>query len=283
MKYHNVQTRIRLNGFERPWADEQIGTWILFPLVIGHYCLFLQPLLWSKLSINVPILTVFGLATITSGFGVYSVCTLNPSDRHLLDDAENNKDLLDIKQSLLVYCYICDKTVFKSSKHCKFCNKCVETFDHHCKWLNTCVGRANYRYFLLIVVGITIMTSLSIALSLAYVIESFAFTNEMKVRITGSYIPMNILGVQIVSVISTVIFSPIVCLVLQLAGFHIRLLLNNMTTYEFIVNESKKRKLVREKKKVGKRKKSENEDKDIPTSNELVGNKDEVDTESMEL
>jgi palmitoyltransferase len=207
------------------------------------------------------------------------VCTINPCDRHLSDGAESNKDLLDTKQSLLVYCYICDKTVFKSSKHCKFCNKCVENFDHHCKWLNTCVGRANYRYFLLIVVGITIMTTLSIAISLTYVIESFAFTNEMKERISDSYIPMNILGVQIISVTSTVIFSPIVCLVLQLAGFHVRLLMNNMTTYEFIVNESKKRKLVREKKKNVEKKRAGRKE-DSQTSNELVvGNKDEVDTE----
>jgi len=65
------------------------------------------------------------------------------------------------------YCYKCLSDVDKRSLHCMFCHKCVLRFDHHCKWLNTCVGKANYPYFLLSVAGITVLTSISLALTIA--------------------------------------------------------------------------------------------------------------------
>ena len=43
--------------------------------------------------------------------------------------------------------------------HCEDCGVCVEKFDHHCPWIGTCVGKRNYKYFLIFV---TILTLISV-------------------------------------------------------------------------------------------------------------------------
>ena len=56
-------------------------------------------------------------------------------------------------------------------RHCRFCDKCAKGFDHHCKWLNTYIGSRNYKYFSGVVVSVSVQTTLSLALSLAFVPE----------------------------------------------------------------------------------------------------------------
>lgn len=43
------------------------------------------------------------------------------------------------------------------SKHCSFCRACVSRHDHHCVWLMNCVGVHNYRYFLSLLLALTVM------------------------------------------------------------------------------------------------------------------------------
>jgi len=44
------------------------------------------------------------------------------------------------------------------------------------------VGKKNYNYFLTAVFSIAFMISLSLALSIAYLVESFAYKERMKTR-----------------------------------------------------------------------------------------------------
>lgn len=241
---------MRTNGFEHPWADEQIMTWVMFPAVVAHYVLFLQPLLWKGQGADITLPIIFGLSIVTVSFGVYKTCSINPCDTNLLSVDDPRRQCIKAvpqDESENIYCYVCEKAVNKTSKHCKFCRKCITAFDHHCKWLNTCIGEANYRYFLAAVFGITVTTTVSLALSMAYVIESWAYSDRIECRGEESYMAITLLGTRVVAIISTVFLLPLVAMVYQLAGFHIMLVSKDLTTYEYIIQENKKQKARREK------------------------------------
>ncbi|ETN39497.1 uncharacterized protein HMPREF1541_05723 [Cyphellophora europaea CBS 101466] len=53
------------------------------------------------------------------------------------------------------FCSTCRAPKPPRSKHCSLCKACIQKQDHHCIWVNNCVGRANYAYFLLLLLAIT--------------------------------------------------------------------------------------------------------------------------------
>ena len=226
-------------------------TWVLFPTVMVHFFCFLMPLLWTDMGSQVSIPLLFILSAVLTSFGVYATCSINPCDVNLLSiDSPRRKGANGTERTLSngdsIYCYVCEKSVHKSSKHCKFCQKCVTAFDHHCKWLNTCIGQANYRFFLLAVAGITVITSISLALSIAYVVESFSTGDAIEERGQKAYIAISLLSIKIVSIISVVTLLPLVAMVYQLAGFHVMLIAKGLTTYDYIVQENKRQKALRD-------------------------------------
>lgn len=160
----------------------------------------------------------------------YLCCYTDPSD-----DALKDLSLGSPWTANSVYCYICEVNVNKCSKHCRYCDKCVEGLDHHCKWLNTCVGTKNYKFFLAVLAGVTLTTTISVTLTIAYLVEIFAYAANFDERIArlngGSREPDALkyqaaipsAGVKGVLIASTAILFPLVTLVYQLVGFHIML------------------------------------------------------------
>lgn len=224
----------RINGLEMPWHPLQIVTWFLYPLIIIHYFWFLMPLLWQNTAVVVVVTIIFGLATIIAFFSGYKVCHIDPIDPLIL-----NKDS-NITDDDRINCYLCKVHVHSSSKHCRFCNKCVYRFDHHCKWLNTCVGGNNYRYFLGILASVGTQVSTSFLLSIAYLVEIYAYPNKHTYRADNPYLlGLSEDGVKGVLIGSIIALTPLLALLYQLIGFHIVLVSKGITTYDFIVEQQK--------------------------------------------
>ena len=243
----NAQVR-RSHGFERPYSGEQVATWVLFPLVIVQFFVLLMPQLRNEGDLFVALPIFFGVVAALACVGVYKTCSIDACDPNLLlnEHEASSHAARDEEQGCededhYRHCYKCQRDVHKKSLHCMFCHKCVYQFDHHCKWLNTCVGHANYPYFLLTVFSITAMTSLSLALTVRSVVLSTDEANMNGVLLLNTYVPLDAQSVQTACGISLVVLVPLVIMVWQLAIFHSMLLVKGITTYEYIVGNSKRK------------------------------------------
>jgi hypothetical protein len=242
---HSTHIR-RLNGLQSPYHPLQLITWALFPLLLLHFYTFLIPILWK--GSYIPLIVIYAVLSLVTAYAAYATCSIDPADDSVCELSTGSLPRIrtgnPTSAENQIYCHLCETRVHSSSKHCTHCRKCIVRFDHHCKWLNTCIGAKNYGYFLLVLTSIGVLTSISLALSISFLIESFADLNGIEARIRhgerrNDYV-LTTIGVQTVSVISTALLLPLVLLVYQLAGFHAMLLYRGLTTYDFIVAEQKK-------------------------------------------
>ncbi|XP_049917301.1 palmitoyltransferase ZDHHC1 isoform X2 [Epinephelus moara] len=150
------------------------------------------------------------------------------------------------------HCYLCQVDVGPKSKHCSACNKCVSNFDHHCRWLNNCVGSRNYKLFLHSVVSALLGVCLVLVVA-SYVFIEF-FLDPSKLRTDKHFLVRNETGVWFVflpvaplrsaaavipalaavtialGLLSSVLLCHLLC-------FHIYLMWNRLSTYEYIVRQ----------------------------------------------
>lgn len=241
---------IRKNGLQWPPHKLQVATWVLFPLLVTHYYGFLRPLIYLPDSLGIAITALFTVSCVLAVVYGYITCAVDPADDSLLcedgsyktNSNASNTDSNSKPGETSIYCYLCESNVDKSAKHCRYCQKCVTRFDHHCKWLNTCVGAKNYKYFLVSIFSVTCFTSISLGLSMGYMIEAFGFTDQIMDRLedAGEHHAISVNLLKGVAMLSAIVLLPLVGLVYQLVGFHIMLIYKNITTYEFIVLEQKR-------------------------------------------
>lgn len=107
-----------------------MATWALYPLLILHFCLFLRPLLWDTLYIQVVVIVTFSLTAIVAAVAAYLTCVTDACDaavRQKKANGENRAISPAVSQAGTIYCYLCETDVHSSSKHCRYCNKCVGT------------------------------------------------------------------------------------------------------------------------------------------------------------
>ncbi|KAL1007728.1 hypothetical protein UPYG_G00090800 [Umbra pygmaea] len=150
------------------------------------------------------------------------------------------------------HCYLCQVDVGPKSKHCSACNKCVVSFDHHCRWLNNCVGSRNYWLFLNSVISALLGISLVVVIASYVFIEFFLDPSKLRtdkhfqanndsvvwfvflpvapVSTEGPAIPA-LAGVTIaLGLLSALLLGHLLC-------FHIYLMWNRLSTYEYIVKQ----------------------------------------------
>lgn len=150
------------------------------------------------------------------------------------------------------HCYLCQVDVGPKSKHCSACNKCVANFDHHCRWLNNCVGSRNYKLFLHSVISALLGVCLILVVA-SYVFVEF-FLDPTKLRTDKHFLVRNETGVwfvflpvaplrsaaPVIPVLAaiTIALGLLSCVLLcHLLCFHIYLMWNRLSTYEYIVRQ----------------------------------------------
>ncbi|GJJ12583.1 hypothetical protein Clacol_006826 [Clathrus columnatus] len=114
------------------------------------------------------------------------------------------------------------------ASHCKTCDNCVDGCDHHCQWVNNCVGRRNYTSFITFIVIANLTLALVIVTSALHL---FNITRQDHVSFGRAL--HTTAGSAVVFALGIVVIWPL----LSLLGYHIRLLLLNITTIEQLRNK----------------------------------------------
>ncbi|KAE9234341.1 hypothetical protein PF004_g9413 [Phytophthora fragariae] len=246
---------MRKNGWETPFHVLQLATWVVFPAVMALFFAFYTPILDKTPAIVLSVAYVAAcLVTVVS----VAVCTgTDPSDDCIMRPS-TMADARDSRPDNRVYCNVCMKYVNNQSRHCRLCDKCVDVFDHHCKWLNNCVGKKNYKFFLGSVVGASVFLAVQIAVGIYLVVE--LYTNEDDVRgnsatsygcstekddVTGLCVDgqyrVSLQTLRIIHIVLLAFLSPWLFMIGQLALFHFHLCMENITTYDYIVRQRKRK------------------------------------------
>ena len=135
------------------------------------------------------------------------------------------------------------------STHCGICDNCVIRFDHHCPWIGSCVGVRNYPYFFIYLCILNIMQIFTAVVSITDIIIKMVknFKDKDK-EINTNKLVQESFGQIIMSLYIFIYICITMIFTTGLLIFHIRIVLNNMTTKEelkkfFIGNPFRREKL----------------------------------------
>ncbi|XP_074513120.1 palmitoyltransferase ZDHHC1 [Sebastes fasciatus] len=245
----------RTNGWSWPPHPFQLLAWLL-------YVYFAV----TGFGVFVPLLPAHWIPAGYICTGVMFVCHLcvhvmavsvDPADRNVRTKSDRGPvPVFDRSKHAHViencHCYLCQVDVGPKSKHCSACNKCVSNFDHHCRWLNNCVGSRNYKLFLHSVVSALLGVCLVLVVA-SYVFIEF-FLDPSKLRTDKHFLVRNesgvwfvflpvapvpsaaavIPGLAAVTIGLGLLSSGLLC---HLLCFHIYLMWNRLSTFEYIVRQ----------------------------------------------
>ncbi|XP_010210437.1 PREDICTED: probable palmitoyltransferase ZDHHC1 [Tinamus guttatus] len=248
--------RARRNGWSWPPHPFQIIAWLLylFFALIGFGILVpLLPLHWLPAGYICP-----GVCFIYHLVVHLTAVSIDPADANVRKKnylgplaTFNRSQHAHVIENR--HCHVCDVDVSAKSKHCGTCNKCVCGFDHHCKWLNNCVGKRNYWLFLNSV--LSAILGLGLLLLVAFYVFVEFFINPMMLRsdqqfevlknhtdVWFVFLPAAPVETQAPAIlVSAGIFILLSLMTVFLLGhlltFHIYLMWNKLTTYEYILQQ----------------------------------------------
>ena len=140
------------------------------------------------------------------------------------------KDFTMVSNGSLVkfsYCYTCNIIKPPRTSHCVKCDNCCQRFDHHCFWLGTCVGKRNYKYFFLLLTTLVINIIIVVIYNACIIVQSVKDKEEKKIKFR----------IFTICVIAGITFYELMFLLFFLGKLfyvHIRLVLKNITFYEYL-------------------------------------------------
>lgn len=120
------------------------------------------------------------------------------------------------------WCSTCQVWKPDRCHHCSTCNRCFLRMDHHCPWFACCIGFYNQKFFIQVLVYITIYFVVAMAVSLSILYQFFVdeqWDND-------HYLSLNLVFLFVVSLAFSVAM-------LLFTGLSIFMLLRNTTTIEF--------------------------------------------------
>jgi hypothetical protein len=215
----------RRTGFTRPFANVQIGSWVVYTAELALYFAIIFPTLrlGEQIGISIPWLVLF----ITfNGFFIRA-------------ELESHSAPSITRPAEYPGCYVCDtcqQFVVAGSHHCRFCGLCRMDFDHHCFFLNNCVTKANYRDFLLGVVFLTIFSLYFTFIAIWVVMANVYEDGRLFTRLTEFYktaVRLEVFyggcGAILLIQLGVLIFTG------YLIGLHWALKIRQITTYKLIV------------------------------------------------
>jgi len=255
---------MRRNGFEWPPDPLQMSSWLVFLSYCSATGLLVVPVLpgasawvfaavYGLLSLALAVATVRTTASDASDPLLLAACRPSGHDGEKSPTAGwcgGRRSAPTVAPAPLEpnnFCYICKVEVYRRSKHCKLCKKCVGAFDHHCVWLNNCIGESNYRLFLsTLACAMAHSTAQSAGTAAALVVvlgqvES-EWTGALSVAAERQGVPPGESGLGRIAYASLLgvlllVTLPTIALVGQLAWFHIGLMREGLTTYDYILRE----------------------------------------------
>uniref|UniRef100_A0A672TNA7 Palmitoyltransferase n=1 Tax=Strigops habroptila TaxID=2489341 RepID=A0A672TNA7_STRHB len=246
--------RARRNGWSWPLHLFQVTGWLLclfFALVGFGILVPLLPRYWLPAAYICP-----GVCFIYHLVVHLTAVSIDPADANVraknylgpLATFSRNQHAHVIENH---HCHVCDVNVGAKSKHCGTCNKCVCGFDHHCKWLNNCVGERNYWLFLNSVLSAILGLGLLLLIACYVFVEFFidpmvlrsdqhfdALKNQTDrwfVFLPAAPVETRAPAILITTGIFILLSLMTVVLLGHLLIFHIYLMRNKLTTYEYIL------------------------------------------------
>jgi len=124
---------IRKIGFERPYTNDQVLSWIAEPSAAIIFYLVVPT--FTNGTLEVVLLSTFTVLLVLHVIA-WLICSL-------LDPAVDKG-----------WAWPCMREAQKTVRYCAVCHKRVPGLDHHCTWLNTCIGKRQYpAFFALVLIG----------------------------------------------------------------------------------------------------------------------------------
>jgi hypothetical protein len=102
---------VRTTGWERPWHNLQLGSWVLLPMLVAGFYAVCTPALDEVAAIITGV--VFGICAVATGA---AACITTSIDPGIGTDGEAELDADG-------YCTVCKKGTAHQTKHCPTCNK----------------------------------------------------------------------------------------------------------------------------------------------------------------